>query len=70
MVELLGEKADLPAKVHCDNAAVGRMAADHLLDCGLKHFGFFAFGEAWWIAMFREGFRQVLVQRKCDVPCL
>ena len=70
MVELLGEKADLPAKVHCDNAAVGRMAADHLLDCGLKHFGFFAFGEAWWIAMFREGFRQMLVQRQCDVPCL
>ena len=64
MVELLGEKADLAAKVHCDNAAVGRMAADHLLDCGLKHFGFFAFGEAWWIAMFREGFRQMLVQRQ------
>jgi LacI family transcriptional regulator len=64
MVELLGEKADLPAKVHCDNAAVGRMAANHLLDCGLKNFGFFAFGEAWWIAMFRDGFRQVLAQRQ------
>jgi LacI family transcriptional regulator len=64
MVELLGEKADLPAKVHCDNAAVGRMAADHLLDCGLRHFGFFAFGEAWWIAMFREGFQQILAQRQ------
>jgi LacI family transcriptional regulator len=65
LVELLGNKADLPAKVHCDNAAVGRLAAHHLLDCGLKHFGFFAFGEAWWIAMFRDGFRQAVLERKC-----
>jgi LacI family transcriptional regulator len=65
LVELLGEKADLPAKVHCDNAAVGRIAAHHLLDCGLTHFGFFAFGEAWWIAMFRDGFRQAVLERNC-----
>ena len=63
VVELLGDQPDQPAKVHCDNAAAGRLAAEHLLDCGLKNFGFFAFGEAWWIAMCRDGFRQSLEAR-------
>lgn len=69
VVELLGEQADGAAKVFCDNTAAGRMAAEHLLGCGLRHFGFFAFGEAWWIGMYRDGFRQVLASHgyPCDV---
>ena len=30
------------------------------MECGLRSFGFFAFGEAWWIAMYREGFQGTL----------
>jgi LacI family transcriptional regulator len=60
VVELLGTGKIEPAMVRADNVAVGRLAAEHLLDCGLRHFGFFASGETWWIAQFREGFIGVL----------
>ena len=60
MVELLGDRAEQPAKVHADNASGGRLAAQHLLGCGLRHFGFFAFGDAWWIDMYRDGFQRTL----------
>ena len=60
VIELLGDRPDEPAKVHADNASAGRLAAEHLLGCGLRHFGFFAFGESWWIAMYRKGFQETL----------
>ncbi len=68
IVEMLGDRPEQAAKVHGDNVSGGRLAAEHLLDCGLKHFGFFAFGEAWWIATFREGFQKTLRGRglACD----
>jgi LacI family transcriptional regulator len=68
-VELLGLRANSPAKVHGDNHFGGRMAAEHLLDCGFRHFGFFSCVEAWWIAHFREGFCRALKQRgfSCNV---
>ena len=34
--------------VHVDNSAIGHMAAEHLLERGLRHFGFFGIqGESW-----------------------
>jgi LacI family transcriptional regulator len=66
-VELLGLQEDEPAKVHGDNRAAGRMAAAHLMGCGLRHFGFFAGGEPWWIAICREGFCEEL--RKQGFSC-
>lgn len=63
MVELLGTTRAQPAKVHADNAAAGRMAAEHLIDCGLREFGFFGFVSSWWIVMFREGFCSVFEDR-------
>ena len=54
LIELLGDQAEHPAKVHGDNASAGRLAAEHLLGCGLRNFGFFAFGEAWWCAAYRR----------------
>ena len=69
MVDLLGEREDGPCKVHADNVAEGRLAAEHLLDCGLRNFGFFAFDESWAIARLREGFCGTLAERGylCDV---
>jgi DNA-binding LacI/PurR family transcriptional regulator len=60
MVELLGDRAEQPAKVHAANASAGRLAAEHLLGCGLRNFGFFAYGEAWWIAAYRQGFEETI----------
>ncbi|MBN1394343.1 MAG: XylR family transcriptional regulator [Pirellulales bacterium] len=59
-VELLGLQEDEPAKIHGDNRAAGRMAAAHLLGCGLRHFGVYAGGEPWWIAICREAFCEEL----------
>ncbi|MBN2578654.1 MAG: DNA-binding transcriptional regulator [Pirellulales bacterium] len=67
-VELLGLQANSPAKVHGDNHSGGRMAAEHLIDCGLRHFGFFSCIDAWWVAHFRRGFCHALKQRR--FPCI
>lgn len=63
VVELLGMRRVEPAKVHADNAAAGRLAAEHLLNCGLREFAFFGFTDSWWIVMFREGFCRKLEER-------
>jgi LacI family transcriptional regulator len=42
VVELLGYQREGLAKIHADNEAEGCLAAEHLLDCGLRRFGFFA----------------------------
>jgi LacI family transcriptional regulator len=49
VVDVLGLAPHLPFPlVHVDNSAIGRMAADHLLERGLRHFGFFGIqGESW-----------------------
>ena len=65
MVELLGRQADEPSKIHGDNASAGRLAAEHLMQCGLKNFGFFACGESWWLSMYREGFQETLRRHGC-----
>ena len=49
MVELCGHPDYGVAPVDCDNAALGRMAAEHFLDRGLRHFAYFTHGNAWWI---------------------
>jgi LacI family transcriptional regulator len=69
MVELLGHEREEPARVHADNTSAGRLAAEHLVECGLRNFGFFAWGEAWWLDLFREGFTGTLemLQSSCDV---
>ena len=69
MVELLGHEREEPARVHGENTSAGRLAAEHLLECGLRNFGFFAWGEAWWIDAYREGFVGSLEesQRSCEV---
>lgn len=69
VVELLGDRRDGRAKVCCDERATGRMAAEHLLACGLRNFGHFAYGENWWIDMYREGLQQTVEARglKCHV---
>jgi len=65
LVELLGCEPDQPGKVHGDNASAGQLAAEHLLECGLRNFGFFAYGEAWWIAMYAHGFQATLEMYRC-----
>jgi LacI family transcriptional regulator len=50
-------------QVRIDLVMEGRMAVDHLLNCGLRQFAFFNYGEAWWIKLHREAFCQALKER-------
>lgn len=34
--------------IYTDNKALGRIAAEHLLNLGLKHFGYVGFNNLWW----------------------
>jgi LacI family transcriptional regulator len=63
VVELLGDGRSAMPNVHCDEPAIGRLAADHFLDRGLRHFAFFAFGRAWYIDLRREAFVRALAAR-------
>ena len=51
VVELLGDFRSASAHVHPDNALVGRIAVEHLVDQGLRNFAYFAFGESYWIRL-------------------
>lgn len=66
VVELAGHPRYGVAQVQCDDAAMGRMAFEHLFDRGLRHFGHFAYGEPRWIASHRKGFCDVVSQHGFD----
>jgi LacI family transcriptional regulator len=66
VVELLGARQVGPAVVQADNAGAGRLAAEHLMNCGLRHFGFFASGDSWATPLQRDGFCQVLAKKECQ----
>lgn len=61
VVDVLGVVPDLPFPlVHTDNGAIGRMAAEHLIGRGVKHFAFLGIeGENWSDERF-EGFGTAL----------
>jgi LacI family transcriptional regulator len=60
IVELFaGPKAGIP-RVYQDEDAVGRLAAEHFVSCGLRNFAFFATDHAEWIDERRCAFERVL----------
>lgn len=69
VVELFGHRFDLRLpQVGNDDAAIGRLAAEHLLDRSLRRFAFSGYpGEAWVERRF-DGFRAALARRglACD----
>jgi LacI family transcriptional regulator len=46
--------------VHADDAAVGRMGAEHLISRGFRNFGFWRYDDAPWSGRRFEGFRSAL----------
>ncbi len=60
-VDVLGvvPEVGLPL-VHVDNLLVARMAAEHLVERGFHHFGFFGIKDENWSEQRRDGFRQSL----------
>jgi len=72
VVDVLGAVPRLPFPlVHVDNNAIARMAAEHLVERGLRHFGFFGIkGQNWSEQRYAEFCAAVAsLQRKpCEVP--
>ncbi|MBN2128153.1 MAG: DNA-binding transcriptional regulator [Sedimentisphaerales bacterium] len=78
--------AGIPAVVHgvselavgvgtiaSDGQAIGALAADHLLHCGLTNFGYCGFSEFYWSREREEGFRSRLITAgrqasSCQIP--
>lgn len=59
--------------VHVDNHAIGRMAAEHLIECGFHSFGFLGISGENWSDQRRDAFHTVLRERGkrfdfCEVP--
>jgi LacI family transcriptional regulator len=61
-------KREVPglANVITDSAAVGRMAAQHLLDCGFRHFAYCGFDEKPWSQERGGSFRKRIAQAGFD----
>jgi LacI family transcriptional regulator len=52
--------------IESDQTAIGKLAAEHLLERGFRHFGFCGFSGHAWSAKRREGFAARLVEAGCD----
>jgi LacI family transcriptional regulator len=63
VIDLSGRRAPfgLP-RIHCDDLAIGRMAAEHLLERGLRQFGFCGFDGELWSTRRRDGFFAALAK--------
>jgi LacI family transcriptional regulator len=62
LVELHGHPKFGLAHVIVNLQLLARMVFDHLLNCGLRQFGFFTFGEAPWLNAHRDAFCALLKQ--------
>ena len=63
-VDLLGQHSDgIFPQVLPDDAAIGRMAAGHLIDRGFRNFGFIGWRHARWSDLRCTGFTEVLAAR-------
>jgi LacI family transcriptional regulator len=65
VVELLGDRRIGTARVTCDDLAMGRMALEYLLGCGLQEFAVFAYQNTWWTESHRDGFLRAAAERGC-----
>jgi LacI family transcriptional regulator len=63
LVELFGYPRLENAQVRPDIEAESVMVVKHFLDNGLRHFGYFAFGESSWIATHRDAYANALAER-------
>jgi LacI family transcriptional regulator len=70
-VDLLGVRRDLPfPQVLPDNEAIGKMAAEHLLERGFRQFGFIGWRLESWSEQRCRGFREAVAARGCECAIL
>ena len=67
VVDVLGlvPEAKFPL-LHVDNAACSRLAAEHLLELGLRRFGFCGLQDVYWSHIRRDAFQQAIRDAGCE----
>lgn len=65
-VELLGLPKYGIAEVKGSIPEEAQLAVDHFWDRGLRHFAYFAGGEAWWLRQCFEAFGRIVEERGCQ----
>jgi LacI family transcriptional regulator len=66
-VDLLGQHSDgIFPQVYPDDAAIGRLAAEHLLERGFRNFGFIGWRHERWSDLRCSGFTTALRERGCE----
>ena len=66
-VDVLGVRRDLPFPlVTPDNPAIGRLAAEHLLERGFRQFGYIGWRNERWSDQRGQAFRDKLAERGCE----
>ncbi|MCL2623106.1 MAG: DNA-binding transcriptional regulator [Planctomycetaceae bacterium] len=66
-VEMLGDGQTVVSDVPGDEKITSRLAAEHLIECQLKHFAFFAYGTSWWGNYRGRFFQEILGQQGFSV---
>jgi LacI family transcriptional regulator len=62
-VELYGDPASNWIHIAGDTAKESVLAVDHFWNRGIRHFGYFSYGESWWIRWYRDGYEKALQER-------
>jgi LacI family transcriptional regulator len=63
LVELFGDPKISPIQIAGDAELEGEMAAEHFIGHGVRNFGYFSYGESWWVRWYREGYEKSLHHR-------
>ena len=62
-VEMLGDGQTILSDVPADEKGTAQLAARHLIECQLKNFAFFAYGNVWWGNLRGRFFQETLIQQ-------
>jgi LacI family transcriptional regulator len=70
-IDLLGVRRDLPfPQVLPDNDAIGRLAAQHLLERGFRQFGYIGWRNESWSEQRRRAFQDAVTKQGCECSIL
>ena len=62
-VEMLGDGKFIISDVPANEKLTAYLAAEHLIECQLRHFAFFAYGNVWWGNLRGMYFQEALTQQ-------
>lgn len=71
LIDLFADRrAGVTPEITPDMLLGGRMVVEHFMNCGLRQFAYFSYGEVWWIKNHREIYCRALKERGHDCHCI